>query len=633
MNTINRFLNTVQSHFPTILKTVNPKDKIIVAVAIGIFSMFTFGLWKAYSLLNRVKKFDFQFEYSKLDVRLFNLIHQAVDDGCPIELFHPSIRKDIQFCRLIVDKNPMNLHYVDKSLPIYEELACKAVSKYLSAFHEIHPDVKNSPIFQATLLQHLRESGENVTLADLNGSQVYEFNEPTPEAILSEFSRNGNWLKIARPDLQADIEVVHASIRSDGRLIRSSPIAQNDPESVRIAVKQHWSNFRFASQALKNDLIFVQEMCQISGNVLRYLDGLKSHTAVVREAFVQNFRTFCLSSDELKNDEDFILELAKIHGSVIKYMNPRLHINEAIIKAAVESDGAALKHVLEIMKTREVVLNAVRQNPHAARFAPEEYWGDEEFVNIVVPRIGIYLQCAHPSFRQNVALARQAVKENAEAYQYVDPSIQFDEEIVMHTIKRRTIDFTRPLPSHLQTRKNAFEAVKYNPYALRLFPQLNDDLELVCMALRKQRLSDQLDILKGAHRDLQEYYDHHRSKHDLFPSSIFDQIGRVYNEERARMQIFGSILDGKLVNCEFVEGTINVKDGILYPHNNPSLILLPHGCVLMKNPQTDGFKVAYLSQTHLSNDQIEKLQMGKKISGVYVISKGKLMPKSSDSGA
>ena len=125
-----------------------------------------------------------------------------------------------------------------------------------------------------------------------------------------------------------------------------------------------------------------------------------------------------------------ILEAVKKNGRALKFASEELRNDKEVVLKAVENDRWALEFASERLRNdKEVVLTAVENDGYALKFASEELKNDKEVVIKAVENYGFALEYASEELRNDKEVVIKAVESRGYALQYASEELQKDEEI------------------------------------------------------------------------------------------------------------------------------------------------------------------------------------------------------------
>ena len=125
-----------------------------------------------------------------------------------------------------------------------------------------------------------------------------------------------------------------------------------------------------------------------------------------------------------------ILQAVKTDRYALRYASDELQNDKEVVLTAVENDGYALFHASEELKNdKEVVLTAVKNDGYALRFASEELKNDKDVVLQAVLNNGFALEYASDRLKNDKEVVLTAVKQNGHVLKYASKELQKDKEV------------------------------------------------------------------------------------------------------------------------------------------------------------------------------------------------------------
>ena len=241
-------------------------------------------------------------------------------------------------------------------------------------------------------------------------------------------------------ELKCDKEVIeralvrHTALRSEEGIAFSflpDNIKDNE-EIILMSIRRFGGAFQYISDRLKNDEDFLIKASVTNEEILAYVDSkyLKDKTFIKkilnrlkgnifrhREYFARfldattlddaammkeiitktSYKNFEYISERLKDNKDFVLEILPIAPKVYSFLN-KFHGDKDVTLAAVKADGMNLQKALWNLKdVKEVVLEAVRNNPHSIQFSGDALQEDEELWSYVTKDDSYYYNLLDPA--------------------------------------------------------------------------------------------------------------------------------------------------------------------------------------------------------------------------------------------
>eukprot|EP00929_Paragymnodinium_shiwhaense_P007234 TRINITY_DN111168_c0_g1_i1.p1 TRINITY_DN111168_c0_g1~~TRINITY_DN111168_c0_g1_i1.p1 ORF type:complete len:600 (+),score=163.49 TRINITY_DN111168_c0_g1_i1:42-1841(+) len=274
------------------------------------------------------------------------------------------------------------------------------------------------------------------------------------EFVLDELQKNGNAMTHAK-ELSREKDFVLKAVKVDGRALANVPDKlRGDREVALAAITAYGRALQFASEQLRADHECVMLAVQKNGSAIQF------------------------ASEELRKDFQIGLAAVSDDGSALQFVHHSLKSNRRLVLKAVQQHSHALQYCTEdLRQDQEIVLAAVKQcrrglddefhnltwepKVHALQWAPF-FQNDKEVVLSSVSQNGLSLMHASEELRGDYDVAYCAVRENANALQYVvDPTKKIikDPEI-KRLAERRPIIFR---PGKFGEEDLLSKIKKYNP--------------------------------------------------------------------------------------------------------------------------------------------------------------------------
>ena len=176
-----------------------------------------------------------------------------------------------------------------------------------------------------------------------------------------------------------DPDVMACLLSQRGLLLELSPLFQEDPDMVYIAVLQDGRALEFASPFLQDDEKIVSAAINQDANALEY------------------------ATSRFKDNVDTVQAAVKKDGSALAYASPRLQADKDVFAIACTSNASALFYTDPcIQEDRECVEKAVSYHGRALFFANDEFRDDKELVMTAVTQDGSALQYASKKVKADI---------------------------------------------------------------------------------------------------------------------------------------------------------------------------------------------------------------------------------------
>lgn len=178
---------------------------------------------------------------------------------------------------------------------------------------------------------------------------------------------------LLRAPFKDDFEVVLAAVKSWGVALEyASPALQDDRDIALAAVSNTGYALSYASARLRADreivAIAVANRGEAIWNAAHELRGDKSLVSLA----VKNWGgAIWYAPSDLKNNREFILAASAIRGEAIHYASREVSSDRRFTLHLIQENPLALRFT-QFNKNLDFVLEAIRLNPRAMRFCPEE---------------------------------------------------------------------------------------------------------------------------------------------------------------------------------------------------------------------------------------------------------------------
>ncbi|EFC42104.1 predicted protein [Naegleria gruberi] len=312
------------------------------------------------------------------------------------------------------------------------------------------------------------------------------------EIVMAAVNENGRTLKYASSELRNDFEIVKTAARNNRRALwYASKQLSSNKEIVMTAVKSNGLSLEYMPTQIRNDRKIVKIAIQENGNALGYASKeLKSDKEIALLAIESSPKAYECASNQLTNDQDLILKVLSkscdyifgIDQSIKLFKNDR-----KFILAIAKLDGLkALRNAsLELRDNREIVIEAVQQNPNALVYASSELRNDKEIVKMAVMENGSCLTFASNELKDDKEIAELAFKSSEIAVRYFSERLRNDIEFLSGFGKRGYL--LKILPDHfMNDREIVLEAIKLDPQIILTLPnELKRDREFILQAVTR----------------------------------------------------------------------------------------------------------------------------------------------------
>ncbi len=299
------------------------------------------------------------------------------------------------------------------------------------------------------------------------------------EVVLHAIAKNKAAIAFADISLLSDKDFITKALSIQPDLIRDKPLLEKINPSLL--------------EELEVGLVVVNT----NGLYIEYLpEKLRCDRGCVLAAVRENGMALKLIKDHgktnLENDSEVVYEAVCQNGLAIEHASEKRKKNDEIARAAVAQNGLALKHIPN--PSKEIVMEAIRQNPDAEQFVSRKMKSKD--VTDVIK------QCEYTRFLRNpasITIAKDGVKKDRDLLlsmvssdgnnlKYLLPEFQKDLEIVTTAFMKNGEALQY---ASIELRKNqpliqeiVEEAVKNNGLALKFaFEDSQKDPKIVTIAV------------------------------------------------------------------------------------------------------------------------------------------------------
>ncbi|MEE3342775.1 MAG: DUF4116 domain-containing protein [Bacilli bacterium] len=169
------------------------------------------------------------------------------------------------------------------------------------------------------------------------------------------------------------------------------------------------------------------------------------------------------------DDKKIIIDAIKQNGCALKYANEDIKKDKEIVLSAVKRDGLALEYANEsLKKDKEVVLTAVKENGKVLHYADKSLKKDKEIVLTALRNDNTnsaYL-CIDDSLESDKDVVLAAIEHDGLALENADENLKKDKEVVLEAVKRDGLALEYADESLKKDKEVVLTAVKENGWAL-----------------------------------------------------------------------------------------------------------------------------------------------------------------------
>jgi hypothetical protein len=317
------------------------------------------------------------------------------------------------------------------------------------------------------------------------------------------------------PQIQIDKKTVLNLVKVEGMALEfASKDLQNDKEVVFEAIRNNPQAFQFASKEIQHDKEFILFAFENRIHLLRYIPVEFQNDKNVVEESLKSQDSFEFVSEELKGDKSFVLEVLEVlevsAWTLLKYASKELQNDKEVVFEAIRNDPQAFQFASkEIQHDKEFILDAFKNDIHLSRYIPvefqndknvvkeslksqdsfefvsEELKGDKSFVlEVLEVSVGTLLKYASKELQNDKEVVFKAIRNNPRSFQFASKEIQNDKEVVLESVKDigSLIEFAS---QELQNnREFILKVIETNPNSLRSLPKkFQNEKEIVMKAL------------------------------------------------------------------------------------------------------------------------------------------------------
>ncbi len=217
--------------------------------------------------------------------------------------------------------------------------------------------------------------------------------------------------------LNYDRDIVEAAVTQNGMALKYAPGFQNDPEIVSKAVSQNGRALEYAPE-LQNDRGIVKKAVSQDGGALDFARDFKDDRGIVETAVSNNGAALHWASDELKKDYRIVKIAVSNHYEAIEYADEEFQNDPGIADAALSNDARDLEYFPDYQKDHDKVLEIVKQNGLALRYAVSTLKDDPNIVNAAVSNNGMALRWASDELKRELDIVETAVSNAGDALEY-----------------------------------------------------------------------------------------------------------------------------------------------------------------------------------------------------------------------
>lgn len=149
-------------------------------------------------------------------------------------------------------------------------------------------------------------------------------------------------------------------------------------------IKKNSSFFKDLDIKYRGERNIALEAVVIDGLLLEYIsDDLKADIDVVMAALESNPMALEFADDNFKDDDDIVKNVISRCGKAIQFASQRIKKIKEFALLSVKNDGLALKYIPDFMTDKDAVLEAIKQNGNAIKYADNSFYSDKEIMLII----------------------------------------------------------------------------------------------------------------------------------------------------------------------------------------------------------------------------------------------------------
>ena len=358
------------------------------------------------------------------------------------------------------------------------------------------------------------------------------------DTVLAAVKQEGAALWLASAALKNNRAIVLAAVQQDGcALQNASRELQNDPAIVLAAVRQNGEALGYASRELRNDPAIVLAAVNKNGWAFQYAsEELRNNRAIFLAALQQDYKAIIYVSHDLRNDPEIVLAAVQADSRSFRYASLALQVDFSFQLDAVKRNGLVLEYIPEERRTKEIVSEALFENPKAIRFVsqavidharanpddPDSFpflsVGDitQERAIKAVEKYPLFFWCVPPGIKEQLGpdFILSALQKNPMALKYVSAKMQsnFSQEVFVLAVKQNPM------------------ALKFIDRSLLTQPIVSAVIEIS----REHRRAGNQDPLDPYHRALRNLADVEMER-EIAELDIITVLAQYFNDDKGFM--------------------------------------------------------------------------------------------------
>lgn len=258
-----------------------------------------------------------------------------------------------------------------------------------------------------------------------------------------------------------------------------------DPEVMLRMIQQFGAKHLLtADPSLLQDPAFILEAVHANPEAIAHIPrALRSDPEIAMAAIPYN-DALAHCSPSFCMDRSFMLEAVKRNGLALRYASDTLYEDRDLVLAAVQQNGQVLQYAPpNLLKDQEILLTACLTYQEALGHSPLELGSDRAFMLQAVRNDGLAIAYSTLTDDREIVLA--AIEQNADALQFASNELRADREIVLVAVKKDGSVLRFADPKFASDRGVVLEAVKSNGQAIQYAHEIfYEDPEVIQATVR-----------------------------------------------------------------------------------------------------------------------------------------------------
>jgi hypothetical protein len=330
------------------------------------------------------------------------------------------VRSDPDWVRKFCDRRPVCFLSASDSLRNDRDFIISMISERGSRPGSVYPYIPRHLRRDLDVLRAMHATGRVFELPDpetvsfLRYQDICGFVAENLGRVAELLKVFPNALRYAPASLLADKETVLMALdRDKGLAALLPPQLLDDEEVVLAACGEYEPSLGLASERLRRDAGFVMRMLEISGRNIEFAEErMRRDRAFVVAAAKAGSDILQHVPRAFTDDEEVMLRVIAHNGYSLRHASDRLRNDKALLLRALD---AGLYHDAiegELRNDRDIVLQAVRSQPHQFEGMPEAFRADREVALAAVSRKGYGYNIRHcpEALRDDEELALAAIR-------------------------------------------------------------------------------------------------------------------------------------------------------------------------------------------------------------------------------